>query len=134
MAGEEEDYYTPPQAARVLQLSRRYVTQLLNDGQLKGEKLDNGRWRIAASVIAEILKERSLNQPAPRRRPPSARGLEELTEQVSILERRVERLADTHNSFLNRFERVLNRFERVEQELRERIDKLEEERDYRKPR
>jgi predicted site-specific integrase-resolvase len=115
----EESYYTPPQAARILQLSRRRVTQMLNDGQLKGEKQDNGRWKIAATVVAQFLSERSA-QLAPRRGSPPARTLEELKDQVALVERRVERLADAHN-------RVLNHFERVEQELRKRIDKLEEE-------
>jgi predicted site-specific integrase-resolvase len=122
----EESYYTPPQAARILQLSRRRVTQMLNDGQLKGEKLDNGRWKIAATVVAQFLSERSARL-APRRGSPSTRTIEELTEQAALLERRVERLADAHNRVFNRFERILDHFERVEQELRERIDKIEEE-------
>src|SRR5919205_707718 len=115
----EESYYPPPQAARILQLSRRRVTQMLNDGQLKGEKQDNGRWKISATVVAQFLSERSARL-ALRRGSPPARTLEELKDQVALLERRVERLADAHN-------RVLNHFERVEQELRKRIDKLEEE-------
>jgi excisionase family DNA binding protein len=130
----EEVYYTPPEAARILQLSRRRVTQMLNEGQLKGEQLQNGRWRIAATVVAEFLKERSAYPTPPRRRsspPTSAGSLEGLTGRVSILERRIERLADAHNSILNRLERILNRFEHVEQELRGRIDKLEEELDRR---
>ena len=115
-----EDYYTPPQAADVLQISRRRVTQMLNAGVLQGEKSRNGRWRIPAAAVAALLKERS-------RRPAALQGgtsfdetVEFLSNRVAILENRLERQADTLN-------RALNYAERMEEELRSRIRELEEE-------
>jgi excisionase family DNA binding protein len=52
-------YYTPSQAARILQLSRRRVTQMLNNGQLEGSQLENGRWRMPAEAIIALLSARS---------------------------------------------------------------------------
>ena len=63
----EEDYYTPPQAADVLQISRRRVIQMLNADVLQGEKLRNGRWRIPAAAVAALLRVRS-------RRPAALQG------------------------------------------------------------
>jgi excisionase family DNA binding protein len=116
----EQDYYTPPQAADILQLSRRRVTQMLNAGLLQGEKLENGRWRIPAAAVAELLTERSRRPAAYRARPPVDETLEFLGERISILENRLERQADSLN-------RALNHADRMEEELMSRIRELEEE-------
>jgi excisionase family DNA binding protein len=115
----EQDYYTPPQAAHVLQISRRRVTQMLNAGLLQGEKLGNGRWRIPAAAVAALLRERS-SRPAALRGGAVNDTLEFLGDRVSILENRLERQADALN-------RALNYAERMEEELRSRIRELEEE-------
>ncbi len=66
---EEEEYYTPPQAARILSPSRRRVTQRLSDGHLlQGEQLKR----------AALLERR----------------LERLTDSLSRLFDRFERLED----------------------------------------
>ena len=38
----EEDTYTPPEAARILRLSRRRVTQMLEAGELEGRQDESG--------------------------------------------------------------------------------------------
>jgi predicted site-specific integrase-resolvase len=116
----EQEHYTPPQAARILQISRRRVTQMLNTGVLQGEQLENGRWRITAAAVATLLKERSSRQSSRRERASSDETLEYLRERVSILENRLERQADSLN-------RALNYAERMEEDLRSHIRELEEE-------
>jgi predicted site-specific integrase-resolvase len=115
----EQDYYTPPQAADILQISRRRVTQMLNAGLLQGEKLENGRWRIPAAAVAVLLTERSRRPAALRGRPPVDETLEFLGDRISILENRLERQADSLN-------RALNHADRMEEELMSRIRELEE--------
>jgi excisionase family DNA binding protein len=116
----EQDYYTPQQAAYTLQISRRRVTQMLNDGLLQGEKLKNGRWRIPAAAVAVLVRERSRRPAALRGRPPVNDTIEFLENRISILENRLERQADALN-------RALNYAERMEEEWRSRIRELEEE-------
>lgn len=115
-----QDYYTPPQAAHVLQISRRRVTQMLNAGLLQGEKQGNGRWRIPAAAVTTLLRERSSRSADLQGGAPVNDPLEFLGDRISILENRLERQADALN-------RALNYAERMEEELRSRIRELEEE-------
>jgi excisionase family DNA binding protein len=113
----ETKYYTPPQAARILGLSRRRVTQILNEGLLGGEKSDTGRWRIPAPAVAEYLKERA-KQPAPRSRKQQAnKSVEEARERIMFLERRTERLTDSLSRSFTRLERLEERVDELEKEL-----------------
>ena len=121
----ERDYYTPPQAAQILQITRRRVTQMLNAGLLQGEKLENGRWRIPAAAVAALLAKRSRRSAALRGRPPVDETLEFLEDRIALLENRLERQADALN-------RALNHADRIEDELMGRIRELEEELDHRK--
>jgi Helix-turn-helix domain len=116
MAEEEEEYYTPPQAARILKLSRRRVTQMLNVGQLQGEQLNNGRWKIPAAAVTALLEGRA-KQPPPRSRSPQAnKTMEEIKERSALLERRIERLTDSLSRLFDRFERLEDRMHELEKE------------------
>ena len=56
---EGEDYYTPPQAARILRLSRQRVTQMLQSGEMEGKQNpQSGRWKIPQRVVHARLKDR----------------------------------------------------------------------------
>ncbi len=111
---EENEYYTPPQAARVLGLSRRRVTQLLNEGRLEGEKLANGRWRIPSNSVAAFLKNRSSQQPPPARRSQIDKAVEEVKDRATLLDHRVERLAGSLERLFGRLEDLEKRLEEVE--------------------
>ncbi len=111
----EQDYYSPPQAARVLGLSRRRVTQILNEGQLEGEKLKNGRWRIPANSVAAYLKNRSSQQP-PRSRSSTDKVVEEIKDRATLLDHRVERLTGSLERLFARLEDLEKRLEEVEKE------------------
>jgi Helix-turn-helix domain len=121
----QQDYYTPPQAADILQITRRRVNQMLNAGLLQGEKLKNGRWRIPAAAVAALLTKRSRRPAALRGGPRVDETLEFLADRISLLENRLERQADALN-------RALNHADRIEEELMSRIRELEEELNRRK--
>jgi excisionase family DNA binding protein len=107
----EADYYTPPQAARVLGLSRRRVTQMLKEGYLQGEQLENGRWKIPAVAVTALLNART-KQPPP---PPRLRSqqvnkmIEEAKERMALQEHRLERLTDSLSRVFDRLERLEDR-------------------------
>ncbi len=113
----ESDYYTPPQAARVLGLSRRRVTQMLNEGLLEGEKRDNGRWRIPADSVAAFLKARSKQPRPPSRRPSVEKMVAEIMERSALLEGRVERLTDSLLRLFDRLDRLEGRIDELAKEL-----------------
>ncbi len=57
------DFYTPSEAARILSrsgktVSERRVRQMLQAGEIAGERLENGRWRIPQGAVHELLEER----------------------------------------------------------------------------
>ncbi len=54
----EEDTYTTAEAGRILRRSNRRILQMLETGELEGEKDESGRWRIPQRVIHELLPSR----------------------------------------------------------------------------
>ena len=55
---QEEDTYTTAEAGRILRRSNRRVLQMLETGELEGEKDESGRWRIPQRVVHELLPSR----------------------------------------------------------------------------
>ena len=51
------DVYTPTQAAHILRLTPTRVRQLLQGGELEGERDEAGHWTIPASVVHERLEQ-----------------------------------------------------------------------------
>ena len=114
----EDDYYTPPQAARVLKLSRRRVTQMLKEGYLQGEQLETGRWKIPAAAVRTLLDARSEQPPAQRTSSPQiTRTIEETKERAVLQERRLERLTDSLGRLFDRLERLEDRLDELEKGL-----------------
>jgi hypothetical protein len=54
----EKDTYTTAEAGRILRRSNRRILQMLETGELEGEKDESGRWRIPQRVIHELLPSR----------------------------------------------------------------------------
>jgi hypothetical protein len=54
----EEDTYTTAEVGRILRRSNRRILQMLETGELEGEKDESGRWRIPQRVIHELLPNR----------------------------------------------------------------------------
>ncbi len=53
-----EDTYTTAEAGRILRRSNRRILQMLESGELEGEKDESGRWRIPQRSIHELLPSR----------------------------------------------------------------------------
>jgi len=51
-----DDYYSPAQAARVLRVTPTRVRQLLQAGELEGERDGAGHWSIPARAVVERLE------------------------------------------------------------------------------
>jgi len=125
---DSSGYYTPLQAAGLLGLSRRRVTQLLNDGTLQGEQGENGRWKIPVGVVGAFLKQRARTTTTTTRSETSTAELVgDVVDRVLVLERRMDRLEDALNRTLNRFERVveahlMNHPSKIEKELEHGCD------------
>jgi excisionase family DNA binding protein len=54
--GSNGDSYTPAQAARVLRVTPARIRQLLQGGELEGERDEVGHWRIPSRAIHEHLE------------------------------------------------------------------------------
>jgi excisionase family DNA binding protein len=107
-ARRNEDFsYTPAQAALILRVSPTRVRQLLQDGELEGERDEAGHWLIPAGAVHERLERlrRESFMEAVGYDPLSVREMrglvEDLREQVRYLrsilseEREARRRADT---------------------------------------
>lgn len=129
-----EESYSPQQAARVLGVSDERIRQLIDSGDLEGEKR-RGRWFIHAVSVHDALKERG----SPRgRRPPqtgenAAREAAELRSRVEDLsyrlgrtEARAELTEQAESTVRDQLEREQKRADRLEDELREARERLEE--------
>jgi len=112
----DPEYYTPPQAARVLGLSRRRVTQMLSEGLLEGEKSASGRWRIPAANIDALLKARSKQSAPPPRRSSVDKTAEEIKERAVFLQGRVEQITDTLLRLFERLDRLEDRLREIEKQ------------------
>ncbi|MDQ4001895.1 MAG: helix-turn-helix domain-containing protein [Actinomycetota bacterium] len=131
----EEEYYTPPQAARVLKLSRQRITQMLQSGEMEGtQDPESGRWRIPQSVVHARLKDRPArrrsNDEGSQSAPEGSQRLRELEVEVRDLSYRLGRsealleltestLHAERDRFLEELKRERERADRLERELEE---------------
>ncbi len=67
-----EPHYTPPQAAKPLQLDPELLREEIKNGNLRAVQLGKGtkrpRYRIPLSAIEEWLRSREVQPPAPKPR------------------------------------------------------------------
>jgi hypothetical protein len=94
---ETEDTYTPAEAAKILRLSKRRVTQMLNSSELEGKQDQNGRWQIPQWAVHAQLEERRAETASPQRPRGSPtedtehqRSLQDLMRELGRLEGRLE--------------------------------------------
>jgi hypothetical protein len=142
---EGEDYYTPPQAARVLRLTRQRVTQMLQSGEMEGKQdPESGRWKIPQRVVHARLKDRPArarpDESGGSRDEPEGQGHQRLTElelevrdliyRLGRSEARLELTESTESTVRAERERLLKDLERE----RRRAERLEAElQDARRP-
>ena len=128
----EEEYYTPPQAPRVLKLSRQRITQMLRSGEMEGtQDPESGRWKIPQSAVHARLKDRPArhrsSDEGSQSAPEGSQRLRELEVEVRDLSYRLgrsEALVEFTESTLHaERDRLLEELKRE----RERADRLEKE-------
>jgi LysM repeat protein len=138
----DKDYYTPPQAARILRLSRQRVTQMLQSGEMEGKQdPQSGRWKIPQRVVHSRLKERPararIEDLSSQDEPERSQRLIELELEVRDLSYRLGR-SEAHLELTERTESTVRaERERLLEDLereRRRADRLESElQDARRP-
>ncbi len=79
MSGEET--YSPSEASRILSrggrsLTERRIRQMLQGGELEGEKDEGGRWRLPRRTVHRLLEDRRESEGI-REGPESAPGIPE---------------------------------------------------------
>jgi excisionase family DNA binding protein len=135
---EELDTYTPSEAARVLGISKRQVTNLLSSRELEGTQNASGRWSIPQRAVHELLEERrNAGRPPSRsaREPSLARSsseasavrdrVEALQRELGRLEGRLELEETARSTIEEQLHRERERADRLEQELRDTQAKLD---------
>jgi excisionase family DNA binding protein len=65
---EQGETYTTTETARIMRISTRRVTQLLERGELAGRKDGAGRWRVSQRAVHAAISDRP-----PRDAPPEPR-------------------------------------------------------------
>jgi len=130
----EEDTYTPAEAAKVLRLTKRRVTQMLNSGELEGWQDQNARWRIPQWAVHEQLEERRDSEVAFTRPQVASTEAVELRRRIEDLQRELGRLEGEINARRQLSEvaesTLREQLERERQRAddeRERVERLEEE-------
>ena len=127
-----EDTYTTAEAARILRRTSRRVLQMLETGELEGEKTAAGRWRIPQRAVHEMLPNRPprIGDPASPHTPPGAPERDaELLDRMFLLEREIGRLEGrleltegAESTLRESLERERDRADRAER----RVEELEE--------
>jgi tryptophanyl-tRNA synthetase len=115
------DFYTLPEAARLLEMAQRRLLERLESGEIEGERdPQSGRWKVSRQAVDELVSE---EPPAedPAEEPPerSAEMLRDLVDELGELHRQVGHLRSR-----------LDRARRTEKEVKERLQaELEQERE-----
>ena len=111
--GEKDgDSYTPVQAARILRVTPARIRQLLQGGELEGERDEAGHWRIPSRAVHEHLERLRRNLLFPEGVWADL-SVSEWVERVEALQRE-----------LGRLEGRLELAEKAESTLREERDRL----------
>jgi hypothetical protein len=131
------DFYTLPQAARLLEMAQRRLLERLESGEIEGERdPQSGRWKLSRQAVDELVsgEDQTAEGPAEESLVRSAEMLRGLVDELGELHRQVGHLRSRLNRTLRteREERELLRAE-LEQEReghrreRERADQLHRE-------
>jgi excisionase family DNA binding protein len=118
-AHDQAETYTPKEAGRILGITDERIRQMLEAGELEGEKR-GGRWHVYQWSVHDALKERG--SPRTKKAPQTN---EAASQEVADLRLRLENLQRE----LGRLEGRLELTEQTESTIREERDRLLQERD-----
>jgi DNA repair exonuclease SbcCD ATPase subunit len=116
-----KDFYTLPEAARVLEVSQRRLLEMLETGDIEGEQdPHSSRWKISKHAVDDLVSaDPSPEGPAEESLEQSAEMIRELIDEFGSLQREVGRLRNRLN--------LARRAEKEERELL--LAELEQERE-----
>jgi chromosome segregation ATPase len=116
-----KDFYTLPEAARVLEVSQRRLLEMLETGDIEGEQdPHSSRWKISKHAVDDLVSaDPSPEGPAEESLEQSAEMIRELIDEFGSLQREVGRLRNRLN--------LARRAEKEERELL--LVELEQERE-----
>ena len=118
-----DEYYTPSQAARVLRLTRQRVAELLRNGEVEGYKDDMGHWRIPKAALHAYKEVRDENQAERTLQPDLLDRLVEAEREVGRLEGRAQLTEVAESTLREQLQRERERADRLEAELIAERDK-----------
>lgn len=137
-----EETYSPVEASRILSrggrsLTERRIRQMLQAGELEGEKDEGGRWRLPRRVVHQLLTERRENErtrEGPGSPPGAPESVRYLMDRVAALERergrlegRLELTEQTESTMQAERERLAAELEAERAERRRLQERLEAE-------
>jgi excisionase family DNA binding protein len=126
---DRSETYTPLEAGRVLGVSDERIRQLVEAGEIEGEKR-GGRWRVFRASVHEALSERgSPRSRSSRERSPHESGedaarelrakVEDLSYRLGKSEARAELTERAESTVREALERERERADRMEEEARQ---------------
>lgn len=137
-----EETYSPVEASRILSrggrtLSERRIRQMLQGGELEGERDEGGRWRIPRRTVHQLLEDRREHEQIredPEGAPGVPESVRELVDRVAALERergrlegRLELTETTESTMRAERERLIAELEAERAERRRLQERLEAE-------
>jgi excisionase family DNA binding protein len=119
--GPRTETYTPLEAGRILGVSDERIRQMVESGELAGEK-HGGRWQVDQRAVHDLLHERGSPRPKTKK---AKRTGDDAVQEARDLRARVEQLQRD----LGRLEGRLELTAQTESTIREERDRLLQERD-----
>jgi hypothetical protein len=125
-----DGYYTPMQAAHILRLTPTRVRQLLQGGELEGERDEAGHWLIPARAVHERLERlrRESFLEAVGYDPSGVGGMqglvEELREEVHYLREQLNSELERRSVESERYQRIVAALTQANANLTERLREL----------
>jgi excisionase family DNA binding protein len=118
-----EEFYTVPEAAKLLGVSGSRVRQLLTAGELEGERDPmSDRWRVSRAAVHARREERGTREPRPLSAPsadptPWVDRIAQLERELGRAEATRELTEQAHSTTRESLERERERADRLEAEL-----------------
>jgi excisionase family DNA binding protein len=120
---DQDEYYTPSQAARVLRLTRQRVAELLRNGEVEGYKDDVGHWRIPKAELHAYKEARDESQLERTLQPDLLDRLVEAERELGRLEGRAQLTQVAESTLREQLQRERERADRLEAELQAEREK-----------
>jgi len=120
---DQENYYTPSQAARILRLTRQRVAELLRNGEVEGYKDELGHWRIPKAALHTFKETRDESQVERTLQPDLLDRLVDAERELGRLEGRAQLTEVAESTLREQLQRERKRADLLEAELKAEREK-----------